>query len=185
MFSWWVERTSKFGLIYAGAQKNIGPSGTTLVIIRNDLIQAGADNLTTMLRYKTLADKGSMYNTPPTFGIYIVKLVLEWIERNGGLLGIEKTNNEKASALYDFIDSSQMYTGTAEKKDRSKMNVTFRLLTEELETKFISEATAAGMIGVKGHRSVGGCRASIYNAMTLEGVLKFIDFMKKFAVENS
>jgi len=173
------------GMIYAGAQKNIGPAGVTLVIMRNDLIETGADGLTTMLSYKTHAKEKSMYNTPPCFAIYIIKLVMEWIEGLGGLAGIEKINNEKAKTLYDAIDNSNgFYKGTAALKDRSKMNVTFRLPSEELEEKFINEAKKAGFIGLKGHRSVGGCRASLYNAMSLEGVSELTQFMKKFAAEN-
>ncbi len=173
------------GMIYAGAQKNIGPAGATLVIMRNDLVEACADGLTTMLSYKIHAKEKSMYNTPPCFIIYIIKLVMEWIESNGGLAGIEKINNEKAKTLYDAIDGSNgYYKGTAALKDRSKMNVTFRLPSEELEEKFINEAKKAGFIGLKGHRSVGGCRASLYNAMSLEGVSELTQFMKKFAGEN-
>ena len=175
---------SKFGIIYAGAQKNIGPSGVTLVIMRNDLIEKCADNLTTMLKFKTHAAEKSLYNTPPCFGIYIIKLVMEWIEECGGLSAIEEINNKKAALLYDFIDNSKMYKGTANTADRSKMNVPFRLLTPELEEKFIKETTAAGMIGLKGHKSVGGCRASIYNAMPVKGVKELIKFMKKFEKDN-
>lgn len=173
------------GMIYAGAQKNIGPAGVTLVIMRNDLIEACADGLTTMLSYKTHAKEKSMYNTPPCFAIYIIKLVMDWIESNGGLAGIEKINEQKAKAIYDTIDHSNgYYKGTANVKDRSKMNVTFRLPSEELEEKFINDAKKAGFIGLKGHRSVGGCRASIYNAMGLDGVLALTQFMEKFAGEN-
>lgn len=176
---------SKFGLIYAGAQKNIGPAGVTLVIMRNDLVEACADGLTTMLSYKTHAKEKSLYNTPPCFAIYIIKLVMDWIESNGGLAGIEKINEQKAKAIYDTIDHSNgYYKGTANVKDRSKMNVTFRLPSEELEGKFINDAKKAGFIGLKGHRSVGGCRASIYNAMGLDGVLALTQFMEKFAREN-
>ena len=176
---------SKFGLIYAGAQKNIGPAGVTLVIIRKDLLEAGADGLTTMLSYKTHAKEKSMYNTPPCFTIYIIKLVMDWIEGLGGLAGIEKINNEKAKTIYAAIDNSNgYYKGTAALKDRSKMNVTFRLPSEVLEEKFINDAKKAGFIGLKGHRSVGGCRASIYNAMTLEGVSELTKFMENFAREN-
>lgn len=175
---------SKFAMIYAGAQKNMGPAGVTLVIMRNDLIENAADNLTTMMSYKTHMEKKSMYNTPPCFAVYIVKLVLEWLENNGGLEAMEKRNDEKAKLLYDAIDNLSLFTGTAEKKDRSKMNVTFRLSTEELEAKFISEATKQGLIGLKGHRSVGGCRASIYNAMSIEGVKELVKFMEKFQKDN-
>jgi len=173
------------GMIYAGAQKNIGPAGVTLVIMRNDLVDACADGLTTMLSYKTHAKEKSMYNTPPCFAIYIIKLVMEWIEGQGGLAGIERLNEQKAKAIYDAIDHSDgYYMGTANIKDRSKMNVTFRLPSEELEEKFIGDAKKSGFIGLKGHRSVGGCRASIYNAMGLDGVQALVQFMAKFAKEN-
>ncbi|MCK4766635.1 MAG: 3-phosphoserine/phosphohydroxythreonine transaminase [Candidatus Aminicenantes bacterium] len=175
---------SKFALIYAGAQKNIGQAGVTLVIIRNDLVENSADNLISMLSYKIQVDKKSLYNTPPCFSIYIVKLVLDWIEKQGGAAAVEAVNNEKAKLLYDTIDNNPMFNGTAKTKDRSKMNVTFRLTPEELEGKFVSEATAAGLVGLKGHRSVGGCRASIYNAMPLDGVKELVKFMKKFQAEN-
>lgn len=176
---------NKFGLIYAGAQKNIGPSGVAVVIINNDLVDKCVDNLTTMLMYKTYVEKDSLYNTPPTFPIYFIDLVMQWIEKQGGLKAVEATNKKKAAMLYDIMDSSDYYKGTASKKDRSIMNVTFRLPSEELEAKFIAEAKAAGFIGVKGHRSVGGCRASIYNAFPIEGVEKLVDFMKKFKSANS
>ncbi|MBP7653568.1 3-phosphoserine/phosphohydroxythreonine transaminase [Candidatus Dependentiae bacterium] len=175
---------SKFGLIYAGAQKNIGPSGVTLVIIRKDLVESSASGLTTMLSYKTHVKEPSLYNTPPCFGIYIIKLVMEWIEKLGGISGIEDINNSKAELLYKILDNSSMYRGTTDKNSRSKMNITFRLTTEQLEEKFIKEATAAGFIGLKGHRSVGGCRASVYNAMPIEGVKELIKFMEKFEKEN-
>jgi phosphoserine aminotransferase len=176
---------SDVGMIYAGAQKNIGPAGVTLVIMRNDLVEACADGLTTMLSYKTHAKEKSLYNTPPCFAIYIIKLVMDWIEGKGGLAGIEKINEQKAKAIYDAIDNSNgYYKGTANVRDRSKMNVTFRLPSEELEEKFINEAKKAGFIGLKGHRSVGGCRASIYNAMGLEGVGALTQFMEKFAKDN-
>jgi len=175
---------SQFGLIYAGAQKNMGPAGVTLVIIRNDLVENSADNLTSMLSYKVQSEKKSVLNTPPCFAIYIVKLVLEWLEQNGGISAMENTNKEKAKLLYEAIDNYPMYKGTANAEDRSKMNVTFRLTSEELESKFIKEATTAGLIGLKGHRSVGGCRASIYNAMPVEGVKELVKFMEKFGQEN-
>jgi len=173
------------GMIYAGAQKNIGPAGVTLVIMRNDLIEACADGLTTMLSYKTHAKEKSLYNTPPCFAIYIIKLVMDWIEGKGGLAAIEQINERKAQAIYDAIDKSNgYYRGTANVKDRSRMNVTFRLPSEELEEKFINEAKKAGFIGLKGHRSVGGCRASIYNAMDLDGVLALTRYMEQFAKDN-
>lgn len=174
----------KFGLIYAGAQKNIGPSGVTLVIIRDDLVQASAEGLTTMLSYKTHAAEKSLYNTPPSFGIYLIKLVTEWLIDLGGISAIEKLNEKKAALIYDKLDSGDFYNGTAAKEDRSKMNVTFRLKSEELEKKFIEEATAAGFIGLKGHRSVGGCRASIYNALPLESVQALVNFMDEFESKN-
>ena len=176
---------SQFGLIYAGAQKNMGPAGVTLAIIRKDLLEIADDNLTTMLRYKTHVEKSSLYNTPPAFAIYMVKLVLDWIDDQGGLASIESMNEQKASLLYQTIDASSMYRGTAAAKDRSKMNVTFRLSSEDLEAKFVTEATAAGLVGLKGHRSVGGCRASIYNAMPLEGIQALVGFMKEFEIRNS
>ncbi|MEN8221717.1 MAG: 3-phosphoserine/phosphohydroxythreonine transaminase [Acidobacteriota bacterium] len=175
---------SKFGLIYAGAQKNIGPSGVTLVIIRDDLVQNSAEGLTTMLSYKTHAEKKSLYNTPPSFGIYLIKLVTDWLIDLGGIDAIEKINEKKAGLLYEKIDSGDFYNGTANVEDRSKMNVTFRLKSEELEKKFIAEATAAGLIGLKGHRSVGGCRASIYNALPLESVQELVKFMDEFEKNN-
>lgn len=175
---------NKFGLIYAGAQKNIGPSGITLVIIRNDLIEKSAQDLTSMLMYKTYFDKDSLYNTPPVFPIYFIDLVMKWIDKKGGLNAIAENNKKKSSLLYDQIDNSSFYNGTAAKKDRSIMNITFRLPSEELETKFISEAKDAGFIGLKGHRSVGGCRASIYNAFPLQGVEELVDFMKNFEKTN-
>ena len=175
---------SKFGAIYAGAQKNMGPAGVTLVIMRDDLIDKGADNLISMLSYKTYKEHKSLYNTPPTFAIYIVKLVMDWLEANGGIEAMEATNDEKAGILYEAIDNSSIYNGAAAKEDRSKMNVTFRISPVELEAKFIQEGADNGFIGLKGHRSVGGCRASIYNAMPLEGVKELVKFMEKFEKEN-
>jgi len=169
-----------FGLIYAGAQKNIGPAGVTLVILRRDLLERAADGLTTMLSYKTHVDKGSMFNTPPCFAIYMVKLMMEWVEAQGGVSAIERINRRKAALVYDTIDADDFYRGTARQVDRSIMNVTFRLPDEDLEARFIKEATAAGLMGLKGHRSVGGCRASIYNSMTMEGVEVLADFMRTF-----
>jgi phosphoserine aminotransferase len=175
---------SQFGLIYAGAQKNMGPAGVTLVIMRNDLIDDGAENLVSMLSYRSYREHKSLYNTPPCFAIYIVKLVMEWLEANGGLRSMEAVNEEKANVLYDAIDNLSLYKGTAAEHDRSRMNVTFRIYPEELEAKFIKEADAAGLVGLKGHRSVGGCRASIYNAMPLDGVKELVRFMEKFEKEN-
>jgi phosphoserine aminotransferase len=175
---------SKFGLIFAGAQKNLGPAGVTIVIIREDLLERSPENTPTMLSYKTHADKGSMFNTPPCFAIYAVGEVLKWLKKQGGVKVIEERNREKASLIYDVIDSSDYYIGHAEKESRSLMNISFNLPTAELEAKFIGEAAAAGLNGLKGHRSIGGCRASIYNAFPREGVVKLIDFMKKFEADN-
>jgi len=176
---------SKYGLIYAGAQKNMGPSGVTLVIIRKDLLERSADSLHTMLNYKIHVENNSMYNTPSTFGIYIIGLVAKWLKKNGGLDAMYETNKEKAEVLYKCIDESNgYYKGHAQKDSRSYMNVTFNLATEELEKKLISEATAAGFDGVKGHRSVGGLRASIYNAFPKKGVEDFVSFLKDFQKKN-
>lgn len=175
----------KYGLIYAGAQKNMGPSGVTLVIIRKDLLERSQDSLHTMLNYKIHAENDSLYNTPNTFGIYIIKLVTKWLLGLGGLEEMYKINKNKAQLLYDCIDQSGgFYKGHAEKESRSLMNVTFNLATEELEKKLIDEATKAGFSGLKGHRSVGGLRASIYNAFPLKGVEALVDFMKDFQKRN-
>lgn len=177
---------SKFALIYAGAQKNLGPSGVTVVIIRKDFMATEADKTTTMLKYSTHAKEPSLYNTPPTFAIYVVDLVLKWLEENGGLDAMAATNEKKAKLIYDAIAGSNgFYRGTADAACRSRMNITFRLATEELEDKLVKDAKAAGFLGLKGHRSVGGCRASIYNAFPLEGVEKFVEFMEKFQKANS
>ncbi len=175
-----------FGLIYAGAQKNIGPSGICLVIVRKDMLERVPKELPTMLRYTTYSDNNSLYNTPPTFSIYVCGLVLKWLEETiGGLDEMEKINNRKAETLYGCIDSCDgFYRGTARADSRSRMNVTFRLPTPDLEKEFLAEATAAGLGGLKGHRSVGGCRASIYNATTPEAVNALIDFMKAFAAKR-
>ncbi len=176
---------NKYGLIYAGAQKNMGPSGVTLVIIRKDLLERSADSLHTMLNYKIHVENNSMYNTPSTFGIYIIGLVTKWLKKNGGLDSMYKTNKEKAEILYNCIDNSNgFYKGHAQKDSRSLMNVTFNLATEELEKKLISEATAAGFDGLKGHRSVGGLRASIYNAFPKKGLEDLVVFMKEFQSKN-
>jgi len=175
---------SKFDLIYAGAQKNLGPAGVTLVIISDRMLARAPANLPTMLKYGTHAEKDSNYNTPPVFSIYIVGLVLKWLKNLGGIAAMEEINNRKAALLYDLFDGSKFYRGTAAREDRSIMNVTFRLPSEDLEKKFISEAKAAGFVGLKGHRSVGGCRASIYNAFPLEGVEALVGFMKKFEAAN-
>lgn len=175
----------KYGLIYAGAQKNMGPSGVTLVIIRKDLLERSQDSLHTMLNYKIHAENDSLYNTPNTFGIYIIKLVTKWLLGLGGLEEMYKINKKKAQLLYDCIDQSGgFYKGHAEKDSRSLMNVTFNLATEELEKKLIDEATKAGFSGLKGHRSVGGLRASIYNAFPVKGVEALVDFMKDFQKRN-
>ena len=173
---------NKFGLIYAGAQKNIGIAGTCLVIIRKTLLDKIPNNIPSMLNYKTYVAKNSMYNTPPCFAIYTMWLVLKWIEKNGGLIEIDKRNKEKANFLYDFIDNSNLYNGTAEEKSRSLMNVTFLLKDKNLEKKFIAEAISIGLGGLKGHRSVGGCRASIYNATSFKSVQALVEFMKKFEI---
>jgi len=176
---------NKFGLIFAGAQKNLGPSGVTLVIIRKDLASRVKATVPTMLKYSTHIEAESMYNTPPTFAIYMVGLVLQWLKKLGGLDAIEQINNTKSHHLYECIDQSSFYVGTAEPADRSKMNVCFRLAKEELESVFLKDAEAAGLIGLKGHRSVGGVRASIYNAMPLQGVERLIDFMHDFEKQHA
>ncbi len=175
---------TKFGLLFAGAQKNLGPAGVTLVIVREDLIGDAMDICPTMFNYQIHADNGSMYNTPPTYGIYIVKLVLEWIKEQGGVKAVQAVNEKKAAILYDFLDSSEMFRGTVVKEDRSLMNVPFVTGDDELNAKFIKEAKDAGFVNLKGHRTVGGMRASIYNAMPVEGVEKLVAFMKKFEEEN-
>ncbi|MCF7920934.1 MAG: 3-phosphoserine/phosphohydroxythreonine transaminase [Candidatus Cloacimonetes bacterium] len=175
---------SKFSLIYAGAQKNIGPAGVTVVFIRKDYQEKLLGNLPTMLDYKTHISKGSMFNTPPCFPIYVVGKVLHWIEDFGGLKEMEKHNKEKAAYVYDILDSSNFYRGTVVKEDRSLMNIPFRLPTEELEAKFISEAKANRMNNLKGHRSVGGCRASLYNSLPMESAKALNSFMKEFEAAN-
>ncbi|QTA82097.1 Phosphoserine aminotransferase [Desulfonema limicola] len=177
--------TAPFGVIYAGAQKNIGPSGICMVIIRDDMLERVPENLPAMLKYTTYSEKNSMYNTPPCFTIYTVQLVLKWLEETvGGLDKMEEINNKKAELLYSLFDSSSFYRGTAEKDSRSKMNVTFRLPDEELEKAFIQKALDNGFGGLKGHRSVGGCRASIYNATGLDAIEALVDFMKTFEKNN-
>ena len=175
---------AKYGLIYAGAQKNLGPSGVTLVIVREDLLARSAKSLHTMLNYAVHAENGSMYNTPPCFGIYLIGLVMKWGLSQGGLQEIAKRNDRKAAKLYAEIDRSGFYRGTADKASRSRMNITFRLPSEELETKFVKESTAAGLDGLKGHRSVGGMRASIYNAFPEEGIDALVQFMQEFEKRN-
>jgi phosphoserine aminotransferase len=175
---------NKYALIYAGAQKNMGPSGVTLVILRDDLLQRIPDNLATMLDYRVHVENKSLYNTPNTWGIYIMDLVCKWLQDQGGLAGMEKQNDEKAQLLYDAIDATDFYRGHADVDCRSPMNVTYRLPSEELEKKFASEATAQGLDGLKGHRSVGGIRASIYNAFPRAGVEALVSFMKDFERRN-
>ena len=176
---------AKYGVIYAGAQKNMGPAGVTVVIVRDDLLGGyPLDKYPVMLDWKTMADKESMYNTPPTYGIYILGLVLEWVEAQGGVEAMQRLAEKRASMLYDYLDGQVFYQPVAEKASRSHMNVTFRTGSEELDAKFAKESAAAGMSNLKGHRSVGGMRASIYNAMPVEGIEHLIGFMKKFAAEN-
>ena len=176
---------SKYGIIYGGVQKNIGPAGVVIVIIREDLIPdeplAGTP---TMLSYKTHADNGSMYNTPPAYGIYVCGKVFQWLKKMGGLEAMKAYNEKKAVILYDFLDRSELFKGTVRKEDRSLMNVPFVTGDEEMDKKFVKEAEAAGFVNLKGHRSVGGMRASIYNAMPIEGVEKLVAFMEKFENEN-
>jgi phosphoserine aminotransferase len=174
----------RFGLIYAGAQKNLGPSGVTLVVIREDLIARSQASLPAMLNYKVQAENNSLYNTPNTFGVYILGLTLKWIQANGGLAGVGAVNERKAKRLYAEIDRTGFYRGTAQPESRSLMNVTFRLPSEELEKAFDKQATANGLDGLKGHRSVGGMRASIYNAFPEEGVDALVQFMKEFERTN-
>ena len=175
---------SKFGLLFAGAQKNLGPAGVTLVIIREDLIGNAMDICPTMFNYQIHADNRSLYNTPPTYSIYVMKLVLEWIKEQGGVAAVQKMNEEKAKILYDFLDSSEMFKGTVAKEDRSLMNIPFVTDSEELNAKFIKEAKEAGFVNLKGHRTVGGMRASIYNAMPKEGVEALVKFMADFEAKN-
>ncbi|MGE4272360.1 MAG: 3-phosphoserine/phosphohydroxythreonine transaminase [Desulfitobacterium sp.] len=176
---------TKYGLIFAGAQKNVGPAGVVIVIIREDLITEDVLNGTpTMLKYKVHVDNNSAYNTPPVYGIYICGKVFKWLKKLGGLEAMKKINEEKAAVLYDYLDNSTMFKGTVVKKDRSLMNVPFVTGSEELDAKFIKEAKAAGLENLKGYRTVGGMRASIYNAMPMAGVQALVDFMRKFEAEN-
>jgi len=179
MFSGPID-VARHALIYAGAQKNLGPSGVTLVIIREDLLQRSADALPMMLNYKVQAENDSLYNTPNTFGIYILGLTMKYLRSIGGLQAIAKLNQRKAAKLYAEIDRTGFYRGTARTQDRSLMNVTFRLSSEELEQLFVTESTVAGFDGLKGHRSVGGMRASIYNAFPEEGIDALVSFMREF-----
>jgi len=177
--------TDKFGLIYAGAQKNIGPAGVCMAIIRDDMLENIPANVPSMLKYTTYTAKNSMYNTPPCFSIYTVQLVLKWLEESvGGLEKMETVNRAKSALLYNYFDSGDFYRGTAELSGRSNMNVTFRLPDEELEKAFVAQAMQEGLGGLKGHRSVGGCRASIYNATTITAVEALVDFMKTFERQN-
>jgi len=184
-FLWRPFDANRFSLIYAGAQKNVGPAGVTVVIIRKSWLEQANENLPTLLKYATHAGKDSLYNTPPAFAIYMVRNVLAWLEGNGGLESMERRNRAKAERLYGVIDAHpDFYRCPVEKGSRSVMNVVFRLPSEELEAKFVAEAKDAGMVGLKGHRSVGGCRASIYNAMEPEGVEVLAAFMEEFARTN-
>ena len=179
-----VYDTSKFGLIYAGAQKNMGPAGVTVVIIREDLLARTPDDLPTMLKYTTHVDADSMYNTPPTYGIYLAGLVYKWVKDLGGVAAMQKINEEKARIIYDAIDGSSMFKGTVAKKDRSLMNIPFVTGNEELDAKFVKEAEKAGLVNLKGYRTVGGMRASVYNAMPIEGAKALAEFMRNFETKN-
>ena len=177
---------TKYGVIYGGVQKNIGPAGVVIVIIREDLITEDVlPGTPTMLRYKIHADADSLYNTPPTYGIYICGKVFKWLKKMGGLEAMKERNEKKAKILYDYLDESKLFKGTVRKEDRSLMNVPFITGNEELDAKFVKEAKEAGFENLKGHRTVGGMRASIYNAMPIEGVEKLVEFMKKFEAENA
>lgn len=175
---------SKFAMIYAGAQKNMGPAGLTVAIVREDMIGEPQPGTPTMLRYDTHADNGSMYNTPPTYAIYICGLVCQWLKRMGGIAEMNKINQKKAKMLYDYLDSSSMFHATVQGKDRSLMNIPFVTGNDELDQKFVKESVAAGFLNLKGHRTVGGMRASIYNAMPVEGVERLIEFMQAFEKNN-
>ena len=176
---------SKYGIIYGGVQKNVGPAGTVIVIIREDLITEDVlPGTPTMMKYKTHADNKSLYNTPPAYGIYVCGKVFKWLKAQGGLSIMKEKNEKKADILYNFLDNSKLFNGTVRKEDRSLMNVPFVTGNDELDAKFIKEATEAGFVNLKGHRTVGGMRASIYNAMPIQGVEKLVEFMKKFEAEN-
>ena len=179
-----VVNVDDFGMIYAGAQKNLGPSGVAVAIIRKDLADRTPDNVPTMLRYGTYIEKNSMFNTPPTFAIYMLGLVMKWLKEQGGISAIEEVNDAKSEALYELIDGSGFYRSPVDSSSRSRMNIVFRLPSEELEAKFVAAAKQEGMIGLKGHRSVGGIRASIYNAMPMKGVETLVDFMNEFERAN-
>jgi phosphoserine aminotransferase len=175
---------SKYGLIFAGAQKNMGPAGVTVVIIREDLIGNAMEITPTMFDYKTHSENGSMFNTPPTYAIYVCGMVFQWIKDLGGIREMQKINEEKANILYNYLDESKMFRGTVVTEDRSLMNIPFVTGDDNLNSKFIKEAAGKGFVNLKGHRSVGGMRASIYNAMPVEGVIKLVELMKKFELEN-
>ena len=176
---------SKYAVIYGGVQKNIGPAGVVIAIVREDLIGDCLPGTPTMLKWKTQADNGSMYNTPPAYGIYICGKVFKWLKNKGGLPAMKAYNEQKAKILYDFLDESKLFKGTVRKEDRSLMNVPFVTGSQDLDAKFVKEAEAAGFVNLKGHRSVGGMRASIYNAMPMEGVEKLVAFMKEFEEKNA
>ena len=180
-----VYDVTKFGVIYAGAQKNIGPAGLTLVIVRDDLIGHARADCPKVFNWELMAKNGSMLNTPPTYAIYMAGLCMKWLKKQGGVAGIEKLNIEKSGMLYDLLDASEFYHPTADKDSRSRMNVTFTTPSPELDAKFVQEAAGQGLVNLKGHRLVGGIRASIYNAMPVEGVQALAEFMKKFEMENA
>ena len=176
----------KYGIVYGGVQKNVGPAGLVIAIIREDLITEDVlPGTPTMLTYKTHADANSLYNTPNCYGIYICGKVFKWLKKQGGLEAMKERNEKKAKVLYDYLDSSKLFKGTVEPASRSLMNVPFVTGDKELDAKFVKEATAAGLVNLKGHRTVGGMRASIYNAMPIEGVEALVEFMKKFEKENA
>ena len=175
---------SRYGIIFAGAQKNIGPAGVTIVIIKKDLMKRADKNLPSMLNFNVHAENRSLFNTPPTYAIYMSKLVFEWLDSMGGVKEMEKINRQKASMLYDFVDNSKLYKGNVDKEFRSLMNVTFSTGSKELDTQFVKEAEKKSLTNLAGHKTAGGMRASLYNAMTLEGVQALVDFMKKFEIEN-
>ena len=179
-----VVNVNDFGMIYAGAQKNLGPSGMALVILRKDLAARTPESVPTMLKYATYIENDSLFNTPPTFGIYLLALVTDWLKANGGIPAMEQRNDAKAAKLYSYLDNTEFYTTPVAKNSRSRMNVVWRLPSEELDAQFVKEATAAGLTDLKGHRLVGGCRASLYNAMPMAGVDALIAFMRDFEKRN-
>lgn len=177
---------TRYGLVYGGVQKNVGPAGAAIVVVRDDLVRDDVLPATpTLMRYKTMADAGSLYNTPPCYTIYLCGLVFKWLKEQGGLAGIGRVNREKAALLYGFLDQSSLFAGTARVEDRSLMNVPFVTGSDELDAKFVAQATEAGLVNLKGHRSVGGMRASIYNAMPRSGVQALVEFMEKFEKDNA